>query len=81
MKLDFGEILKATNAEVIKSENSNNLFEFSTDTRTIKAGDIYIPLKGESFDGSNFIEKAIDSGAKGYFTSDKTKIYNKANIA
>lgn len=78
MKLDFGEILKATNAEVIKSENSNNLFEFSTDTRTIKAGDIYIPLKGESFDGSNFIEKAIDSGAKGYFTSDKTKIYNKA---
>ncbi len=78
MKLDFGEILKATNAEVIKSENSNNLFEFSTDTRTIKAGDIYIPLKGESFDGSNFIEKAIDSGAKGYFTSDKTKIFNKA---
>lgn len=78
MKLDFGEILKATNAEVIKNENSNNLFEFSTDTRTIKAGEIYIPLKGESFDGSNFIEKAIDSGAKGYFTSDKTKIYNKA---
>ena len=78
MKLDFGEILKATNAEIIKGEDSNNLFEFSTDTRTIKAGDIYIPLKGESFDGSNFIEKAIDSGAKGYFTSDKTKIYNKA---
>ena len=78
MKLDFGEILKATNAEIIKSENSNNLFEFSTDTRTIKAGDIYIPLKGESFDGSNFIEKAIDSGAKGYFTSDRTKIFNKA---
>ncbi len=78
MKLDFGEILKATNAEIIKGEDSNNLFEFSTDTRTIKAGDIYIPLKGESFDGSNFIEKAIDADAKGYFTSDKTKIFDKA---
>lgn len=40
---------------------------FSTDTRTIKQGDFYIPLKGENFDGEKFIDKAIENGAVGYF--------------
>lgn len=40
---------------------------FSTDTRTIKKGDFYIPLKGENFDGEKFIDKAIENGAVGYF--------------
>jgi len=44
---------------------------FSTDTRTIKQGDIYIPLKGENFDGENFIEQAVNSGAIGYLYSKK----------
>ena len=39
---------------------------FSTDTRTIKQGDFYIPLKGENFDGEKFIDKAIENGAVGY---------------
>ena len=36
MKLSFDEILKATNACIIKNENINEEFSFSTDTRTIK---------------------------------------------
>jgi UDP-N-acetylmuramoyl-tripeptide--D-alanyl-D-alanine ligase len=37
----------------------------STDTRTIKAGDLFIALKGETFDGASFAEKAIEAGAVG----------------
>ena len=37
----------------------------STDTRTIKAGDLFIALKGEHFDGASFAEKAIAAGAAG----------------
>ncbi len=40
---------------------------FSTDTRTIKKGDFYIPLKGERFDGEQFIDKAVENGATAYF--------------
>ncbi len=35
----------------------------STDTRDIKAGNLFIPLIGDNFDGHNFLNKAIDSGA------------------
>jgi UDP-N-acetylmuramoyl-tripeptide--D-alanyl-D-alanine ligase len=35
----------------------------STDTRTLKMGDTYLAIKGEHFDGHDFVEKAIASGA------------------
>ena len=39
----------------------------STDTRTIKPGDFYLPLKGASFDGEKFIGQAVEKGAIGAF--------------
>lgn len=35
----------------------------STDTRTIKRGDLYIPLKGKRFDGKKFNKVALKKGA------------------
>ncbi len=35
----------------------------STDTRTIAAGDLFIALKGENFDGAEFVAAAVQSGA------------------
>lgn len=37
----------------------------STDTRTLRAGDLYIPLIGERFDGHDFIPEAVQAGARG----------------
>ncbi len=35
----------------------------SKDTRTIEAGNLYIPIRGQNFDGHTFIEAAIAGGA------------------
>ena len=35
----------------------------STDTRTLRRGDVFFALKGEHFDGNQFVEKALDAGA------------------
>lgn len=35
----------------------------STDTRTLAAGEVFVPLKGEKFDGHAFLEQAIDKAA------------------
>lgn len=78
MKLSLDEIKKSVNPVVIKEAETDCSYGFSTDTRTIKQGEIYIPLKGESFDGENFIENALNAGAVGYFTTDKNKIYDNA---
>ncbi len=81
MKLSLSEIVRACDAKFIKGIENQDVFGFSTDTRTIKSGEIYIPLKGETFDGENFIENALQAGANGYFTSDPQKVFNTADFA
>lgn len=69
MDFTLEEILIATKAKMLKKEKlSEKTFTFSTDTRTIKTNEIYLPLKGENFDGEKFISSAIGAGAIGYFT-------------
>ena len=64
------ELIKATGAVVLKDEVEENIeFGISTDTRTICNKDIYLPLKGANFDGEKFIQNALDTGAKAYFTT------------
>lgn len=39
--------------------------EFSTDTRTLKAGSVFVPLVGEQFDGHDYVDVALKSGCAG----------------
>ncbi len=53
---------------VMKGQSSGPDVSFqrvSTDTRTLRAGDLYIALVGESFDGNEFTGQAFKNGACG----------------
>lgn len=65
MRFLVDDLKRATNAEVKGSLDAD--YEISTDTRTIKKGDLYLPLKGANFNGENFCDKAIEAGAAGCF--------------
>ncbi len=68
------EILKITNGELICGEENTNCENFSTDSRKIQKGDVYIALKGENFDGNTFYENAINNGATVCILSCNPKI-------
>jgi len=58
------DIAKAINGKLISGNYTNHsVNSISTDTRTIKDGDLFIPIKGDKFDGHNFIETAFKKGA------------------
>jgi UDP-N-acetylmuramoyl-tripeptide--D-alanyl-D-alanine ligase len=40
-----------------------NFSRVSTDTRTLRPGDLYIALRGASFDGNDFVDQAFENGA------------------
>ena len=61
------DLIDATGAKVLKEINEELDVSISTDTRTIKPGDFYLPLKGVSFDGEKFIDEALKKGAVGAF--------------
>ena len=71
MMFSIEEIKTATNAEIIKNTTDRDIFTFSTDTRTIEKGQIYLPLKGASFDGEKFLSQAVENGAEGCFITQK----------
>lgn len=71
MDFTVKELIAATGAGVLNGDvESGERFEISTDTRTIDGRSVYLPLRGENFDGENFIDNALEKGAKGYFTSN-----------
>mgnify|MGYP005621294411 CR=1 FL=1 len=63
----------------LKQKRNIKFTSISIDTRTLKKGSLFIALRGENFDGNNFIEKAFSSGANAVLCSDKSYI-NKNNI-
>jgi UDP-N-acetylmuramoyl-tripeptide--D-alanyl-D-alanine ligase len=53
-----GGSISAGNAEATVSR-------VSTDSRTLQAGDLFVPLRGENFNGHKFIQQAAERGAVG----------------
>ena len=41
--------------------------KINTDSRKIKQGDFFVPIKGEKFDGHAYIDEALAKGATGFF--------------
>ncbi len=83
MQFNLKEIINAIDCEIIHKApilNDEVLFNISTDTRKLEKGDVYLPLRGENFDGHNFIDKAVETGARGYFTQDKFKVNENADF-
>ena len=64
MNLKIKDILKCTEGQLIIGDESVECKNYSKDTRTIKEGDTYIGIKGESFDGNTFWEEAFNKGAE-----------------
>lgn len=57
------DIIEQCSGKIIMGDINKECIDFSTDTRKIKQGDVYIGLKGEKFDGSQFYKQALQSGA------------------
>jgi UDP-N-acetylmuramoyl-tripeptide--D-alanyl-D-alanine ligase len=47
--------------------------KISTDSRTLRPGDLFIPLRGENFDGHKFVEQARERGAVGAMVQESWK--------
>lgn len=58
-----GEIVAALKGDLIFRSGDLAIKGLSTDSRAIERGDLFLALKGERYDGHNFVKQAIDKGA------------------
>lgn len=57
----------------VPSAAAPELKALSTDTRTVKAGQWFVPITGEKFDGHKFLADAVRQGADGFFYAASRK--------
>lgn len=62
MKLSLNEVAKITNGELFYS-GSQIIKNISLDSREIEESTLFIAIKGERFDGHDYIGKAFEAGA------------------
>lgn len=65
--IDAKLIVSATNAEYT-GENIE-FTSLTTDSRAVKAGELFVAFSGETFDGHNYCAKAVELGATGVLVS------------
>src|SRR6059058_6669508 len=63
--LPISQIAKLGGASLSSGDGSVLIDKLSTDSRTVKPGELFVALRGENFDGHNFVESAAKAGAAG----------------
>jgi len=68
------DVLKATAGTLVSGAQEFLFYGISTDSRLISKGNLFIALKGENFDGHDFVMRALKQGAVGILVHDEEKI-------
>lgn len=70
MQWTINELLAALNLPSLGEKGQIRFNRLWSDTRTLQAGDCYLAIKGEHFDGHDFAEDAIQKGAVAILASE-----------
>lgn len=76
-ELTVREILEATHGHLLGdfTDLDATVTQVETDSRTISAGSLFLPLTGERFDGHAYINSALEGGAAGCLTQRERESY------
>lgn len=72
IRFSIEDLLAATGGELAVTGGSTMVSGISADSREISAGDLFIPLIGENFDGHDYIRSAFEQGAAASLTQKES---------
>lgn len=71
MRVKLSEIVKAAEGKLLCGDENTLVTTFSTDSREMKAGVMFVPIRGEKTDGHKYIGMAFENGAAASFTEEE----------
>ncbi len=72
----WSDLLRATRGEALVDSPPDAVRGISTDTRALEAGDLFVALRGEKFDGHDYLKEARRAGASAALVDE---LYAKRN--
>ena len=77
-QLTAEEIAGVVGGTLVSGEQDEQFGPVSIDTRTLAAGDLFFAIRGDRFDGHDFVSGALDCGARGVVVSDRRAVPTSA---
>lgn len=74
MRLKISEILSATGGKLLCGSEDTVVTSFSTDSREIKSGTMFVPIKGEKVDAHIYLDSVFETGAAAAFTEQEVPL-------
>lgn len=74
MSITLQRALEATGAGVYRAGDFPAELRVVTDTRSLERGDVFLALRGDRFDGHDFVRDAVAKGAAGVIVEDAAAI-------
>lgn len=71
------DIVRICDGTLISGDENIECINFTNDTRKLNKGDVYVGIKGESFNGNNFYMEAFDKGASVCILDEDTPLDRK----
>ena len=72
--LSLSEVSKYSKGKVDEHAKKIIIDSVSTDSRKLKKGSLFVALKGDNFDGHDYVNEALASGASAAMVNKETKI-------
>jgi len=69
----YQQLLDCTGAVRLSGEGRVEITGVSTDTRTLRRGDLFLALSGPNFDGNRFAGTAVEAGASALLLADRER--------
>ncbi|MEY2412648.1 MAG: UDP-N-acetylmuramoyl-L-alanyl-D-glutamate--2,6-diaminopimelate ligase [Acidobacteriaceae bacterium] len=76
--MNFSEVLRGV--EVISQDGDADVRGLEYDSRSVKKGDVFVAIRGESSDGNRFIDQAIARGAIAVVTDSPAEKPRKGTV-
>ena len=64
-RLSIFEIADFSEGKLVSGDGDVSVEKVSTDSRTLKPGELFVALRGENFDGHKFVQETAKAGAAG----------------
>ena len=63
IRMDMRAVAEITGGHLMQNGASIEFQGISTDSRTVQPGDLFVPLRGDNYDGHDYLTQAIQRGA------------------
>ena len=77
MRVTLSEIVRAAGGTLLCGQEDTVITAFATDSREVKPGIMFVPIRGEKTDGHRYIEKAFENGGAASFTEEDVRTEQK----